>query len=745
MQINNTNAFDINNLNKEQREAVTAADGSILVLAGAGSGKTRVLVSRCAYLISEENISPGSILAVTFTNKAAREMRTRLENMTGNNTGHMWLGTFHSICLRILRIESQHRGYDGNFIIYDDNDTQSLLKKIIAQMELDDKKYAPRAVAVFISDAKNNLRNAGEMTNMAANDWERKAAEIYSRYQKTLKDNNALDFDDLIVETVRLFQGSPEVLEKYRTRFKYVLVDEYQDINHMQYMFVSMLAGNGGNIFVVGDPDQSIYGWRGADMNNILDFEKDFPDCRIFTLTQNYRSTQNILDAANKVINNNALRKPKDLWSDKSGGDKIILHTVDNDRDEAYYVLQKAKDLLLQGFNYNNMAVLCRTNSQTRSFEDACVKNRVPYRVIGSMKFYERKEIKDILAFLRVVSNPADSLSLSRIYDEPRRGMGKKTWDKLEESAFQRGVSLYWLLGSPEEIPALSAAAGVKLKKFHEFFESMCDFAALNTSLAALMQKIWDDSGYMRMLKEDPDGEPRIENLSELYNLAVDFDRQYAEDELEAGETPLSAFLSRVALATDLDDYSGEEDYLTLMTLHAAKGLEFPVVFMIAMEENFFPHPRSLTDDSELEEERRLCYVGMTRAKEKLIFTRAMRRLSWGRINENPPSRFLREVPSELLQETGISYKKTTANKDNGYRSSSSIFTGAQPGQLSAKNDIASELVSVGDKIQHAKFGIGIIVSSSGTGESLEVGVAFPDMGIKTLIWRYAPVKRISK
>ena len=755
----------LNGLNKEQLATVTAGEGPMLIIAGAGSGKTRVLVSRCAYLINEKCIYPSNILAVTFTNKAAREMRERLTQTTGFNVDRMWLGTFHSVCVRILRRESEALNFGRNFVIYDDHDSESLLKKIAAQMELDEKKFAPRILSGVISKAKNSLHDAAYLSRVAGNEWERQTAAVYSRYQRLLRENNALDFDDLITETVLLFQENPQALQQYRERFKYIFVDEYQDINHTQYMLVKLLAGDNGNVCVVGDPDQSIYGWRGADMSNILGFEKDFPDCAVFSLTQNYRSTQNILSAANSVIANNLERKPKELWSDKGAGDRITLHTVENDRDEAYYVLSKINELMLAGYNYSDCVILYRTNSQTRAFEDACIKNRVPYRIIGSMKFYERKEVKDSLAYLKIIANPADGVSLGRVYNEPKRGIGKASWEKLEEFAMTRGCCLYDALASLDESSdsPISRAAVLKLKHLYKMLERLRAFAGVgittqsygeNVSLEQLLRKIWEETGYLEMLKLDPDGEQRLENLNELCNLAADFDRQFAQGELDEEETPLSAFLARIALATDLDDWSADENYLTLMTLHAAKGLEFPIVFIVAMEENIFPHSRAQADDDELEEERRLCYVGMTRAEEKLFLLRALRRLSWGRIVNNPLSRFLREIPKELLKETGAPVRNAgfessfAGNYGGGANAAGlknngrlNLFTGKPEADV-AKKPAATEPVQLGDRVVHAKFGLGVVVSASGEGDTLQVGIAFPDQGIKQLLWRYAPVKK---
>ncbi|MCL2817515.1 MAG: UvrD-helicase domain-containing protein [Clostridiales bacterium] len=749
----------LTDLNERQKAAVEAGPGPMLIIAGAGSGKTKVLVSRAAYLMSERGIAPQRILAVTFTNKAAREMRERLEQMTGLDMRRLWLGTFHALCARILRIESASASLDQNYVIYDDGDTQSLLKKIITEMELDEKKYPPRMVASRISDAKNKLQTPSGLSAAAGNSFDEKIAAVYKRYQRRLRENNALDFDDLIMETVLLFQKEKDVLAKYQEKFQHILVDEYQDINHSQYILVKLLAKGHGNICVVGDPDQSIYAWRGADIQNILDFEKDYPDCRVIKLTQNYRSTQTILAAANSVISRNSGRKEKELWSDLGKGEKIVSHLAANDKEEAVFVLRNVAMLCDQGRRFKDFAILYRAHSQSRSFEEACIKYNTPYRVFGGVKFYERKEIKDSIAYLRLAANPHDGMSLFRVYNEPRRGIGKATWDKLEREAELRESSVFAVMEDESRLSGLGKAPGEKLRVFRNTIRRLHAFAAANPSTAELLRKIWEETSYKESLEGDEEQESRLENLGELYNVARDFDAGYDHEEgaLE-GETPLSAFLARVALATDMDDLRDNENYVTLLTLHAAKGLEFPVVFMVNMEEKVFPHARSLGDERELEEERRLCYVGMTRAKERLFFTRAAKRLLWGNFSYNDPSRFLLETPKELLSESGQAFGPDIMPEDRrarhapthydydkkpAYGQNTNVFVNKSPQPPQAKNAPSAEAAALGDKVRHDKFGVGVVVSLSGTGETLTVGVAFPNQGIKQLIWSYAPMKKI--
>lgn len=755
--------FDLlDGLNEEQKQAVTAGDGPLLIIAGAGSGKTKVLVTRCAYLLSERSIWPSSILAVTFTNKAAREMRERLELLTGIDVQRMWLGTFHSVCARILRIEAQYCSFDSNYVIWDDSDQQSILKSIIADLGLDDKKYSPRAMSSYISDCKNSMLLPADALADADGPYEQTAAKVYGVYERQRQNNNALDFDDLILQTVLLFRREPAVLSRYKEKFRYIFVDEYQDTNHSQYVLVKLLAGENGNLCVVGDPDQSIYSWRGADIRNILEFEKDYPDAKKIMLVQNYRSTQNILEAANAVISNNAGRFEKELWSDKGAGELVHHHIAPTDKDEALYCLETINKLLKHGYSYKSFAILYRTHSQSRSLEDACVKFGFPYRIYGGMKFYERKEVKDTIAYLKVLSNPFDSLSLTRIYNEPRRGIGKTTWDKLLAAAEERNIPAYSLLSCIEEVEWSNKSIPFKLSLFYKMLEDLRDFAEKNT-LAALVQEIWRVTGYTDALENDPEGADRLENLQELLNVAVDFDQELTKGYiLDEGETALGAFLTKISLATDMDNAEPNEEHITLMTLHAAKGLEYPVVFIVGMEEGIFPYSKAQFDETELEEERRLCYVGMTRAKERLFLINCGRRMQWGNIVNNKSSRFLDEIPDMLLEKSGAAMNsfyndygranttpKTSNNtgsfaayKSTPVKKSTSVFAFGKPKQETKKSSSAESLVKIGDKVIHAKYGLGVVISTAGEGESFEVGVAFPDLGIKQLIWQYAPIKK---
>jgi len=716
-------------LNQEQQEAVRCGDGPLLILAGAGSGKTRVLVHKVAYLLTEKDIDPGAILAITFTNKAANEMRERIRNLVGEVSRGIWIGTFHATCVRILRQEIHHLGLKRNFVIYDDADQMSMIKKCLKELNLDEKKFAPKAISAAISNAKNKLWDPERYSTMAGDYFESRAAEIYRLYQRKLGENNALDFDDLIMSTVLLFTRKPEVLRYYQHRFRYILVDEYQDTNHSQYRLINLLAQGHRNLCVVGDPDQSIYRWRGADIQNILDFEKDYPDARTIRLEQNYRSTQNILDAANAVIRHNQGRKEKRLWTGRGKGPAIVYRVTEDEREEAVFVAETAYGLSRQGkFALKDCAVLYRTHAQSRSLEEAFIKYQIPYRIYGGMRFYDRKEIKDTMAYLKVLANPDDGVSLARIINEPKRGIGNTTWERVEEAALNQGRTLFHVLGDPEGLPGLSSRALNALNGFYQMMVSLREKKDQLT-VTELVQKVWEYSGYYRMLQEDKtgEGEMRLENMQEFISVTSEFDRN-------ADEPTLDNFLSQVSLATDLDGYEEKDDVLTLMTLHTAKGLEFPVVFLVGMEEGVFPHGRSLLDPEELEEERRLCYVGMTRAMDLLHMSRAYRRMLWGSTHYNPESRFIAEIPLELFDNFREQTPKHAPEKT------------AHPAHLSSRSlgsKGAVPLLGLGDKIQHAKFGAGVIVKTSGSGENTEISVAFPQQGIKTFMLKYAPIKKI--
>ncbi len=734
----------IEQLNEAQREAATCTEGPLLVLAGAGSGKTKVLVSRCAYLLAEKGIYPGHILALTFTNKAAGEMKERLALMTGADASRMWVGTFHSICVRILRRESDYCGYDRNFVIYDDTDQQTLLKRVIAALGYNDRDFAPRAVGAYISKQKNELRTPAGAMELVHNDWEDQAAKIYREYQRQLKANNAMDFDDLIMQTVFLFTKNPQVLEAYQDLFHYILVDEYQDTNHSQYQLVRLLAEKHHNVCAVGDPDQSIYGWRGADIRNIMDFEKDYPEAVVIKLEQNYRSTGNILNAANALIANNLERKPKDLWTQSEPGELISFQELADERAEASFIVETIYRLKSEGsYAYHDCAVCYRTHAQSRALEDMLIKYNIPYKIFGGMKFYERKEVKDILAYLRVIQNPRDDVSLLRIINEPRRSIGATSLGRLEEWAKAEGDGIYAQLDRESHLAEVGSAARKSMKQFHQMVESWRAYDD-TTPVAVLMEKVITESGYRRMLEEQDtiEAQGRLENIGELLSVASSFDQ-------EAEEGGLENFLAQISLATDMDQASDDTEYVSLMTLHTTKGLEFPVVFLAGMEERIFPHSRSLNDEPQMEEERRLCYVGITRAKEKLYLTKAKRRQLWGQTEEFRESRFVKEIPEEYLDahrlnlyewETDTSVVPAYQQK----KGRTSLFGGEQvrtsrTGQASG----VPGLLALGDKVAHAKFGTGIVVQVKGSGEDMEVTVAFPDQGLKNLIVKYAPIKKI--
>ncbi len=716
----------LENLNPEQREAVQCTEGPLLILAGAGSGKTRVLTHRIAYLIYEKNVYPGNILAITFTNRAAREMQERLEKLLGLNVDRLWVSTFHSACVRILRREIEALGYTSDFVIYDDADQQTLLKRILKEMNLDDKKYPPRTISNKISAYKNELMLPQEAARTAENYYEEQIIAIYEEYQKNLKKNNAVDFDDLILLTVKLWQNNPDILNKYQEKFKYILVDEYQDTNTAQYMLVKLLAQKHKNICVVGDDDQSIYQWRGADIRNILNFEEDYPEAKVVKLEQNYRSTQNILSAANEVVAHNTQRKSKKLWTEKKGGEKITFYTAQDEMDEAFYIARKVKEMVENGQKrYQDFAVLTRTTGQFRAIEEGLIRSNIPYRVFGGTKFYDRKEIKDILAYLKVIVNPDDEVSLGRIINVPRRGIGEGSWNKLVTFARGLDISTFEAMAEPEkaEISKNIANAIKGFKKQMDGFKEL----SKTQSVTFLTDMILEETGYYLELQSEKtvEAQTRLENLQEFLSVTKDYDTK-----TQGGD--LSSFLADISLMTDIDNYDDTEDTLAVMTMHGAKGLEFPVVFIAGMEEGIFPHSRSIMSDNpeELEEERRLCYVAITRAMEKVFLTRAWKRTLYGRDSYNPPSRFLKEIPEEYLEGAGVKKKGKP-----------SLFSHSEKDLFSEAKSGTS--FNVGDKVEHTKWGQGVVVSIKGQGEEAEISVAFPDMGIKNLIAKYAPIKKL--
>lgn len=719
----------LNHLNPQQKEAVQCTQGPLLILAGAGSGKTRVLTHRIAYLIYEEKVYPGNILAITFTNKAAREMKERLEKLIGIAVEQLWVSTFHSTCLKILRREIKALGYSSDFVIYDDADQQTLIKMILKDMDLDEKKYSPRSISSRISVYKNELKDPETVLKDPENNFfDEQIASIYGEYQKRLSKNNALDFDDLIMLTVKLFQRDSEILAKYQEKFKYILVDEYQDTNTAQYMFVNLLARNHKNLCVVGDDDQSIYGWRGANIQNILDFEKDYGGVtKVIKLEQNYRSTQNILEAANAVVKQNINRKAKKLWTQKEGGDKIVYFTAQDEVEEAFYITRKVREIMeKEGKEYKDFAILSRTTGQFRALEESLIRSGIPYRVFGGTKFYDRKEIKDILAYLKVIANPADEVSLRRIINTPKRGIGDSSWEKIVQYALISGKNIYDVLNEPE-------AAGItgrgvnSMKDFKSLMDGFKELSKKN-NITLLTSKILEEIGYIDSLKAEKtvEAETRLENLQEFLSVTFKYDS-------ESQEGDLTTFLNDLALVTDIDNYNEGEDALVIMTMHGAKGLEFPVVFITGMEEGIFPHSRSLNsgEASEIEEERRLCYVAITRAQEKVFLTRAWRRTIYGRDSYNPESRFITEIPADYIQGRPLKKKEGVGT----------------PGQAQSDRSFAPKAggtFALGDKVEHSKWGQGVIVAIKGKSAEEEISVAFPDLGIKKLIAKYAPLKKVT-
>jgi len=740
-------------LNPQQREAVLATDGPLLLLAGAGSGKTRVLTQRIAYLLREKNVAPWSILAITFTNKAAREMKDRISAIAGPDAEDIWISTFHSMCVRILRRDIDRIGYNRNFTILDSSDQVSVIKQCQKEMNIDPKKYDPRAVLGLISSAKNELKTPEQYGGMVAGPVEQIAQQVYSLYQKKLKSNNSLDFDDLIMKTIQLFEEVPEVLEFYQKKFRYVHVDEYQDTNRAQYMLVKMLAAGYKNICVVGDSDQSIYRWRGADITNILNFEKDYPNARTILLEQNYRSTKRILEAANKVISNNIGRKPKNLWTENDEGAMIRYYTADSEHSEAYYIVDEIQKAVDRGREYRDVAILYRTNAQSRVIEEVFVKSGIPYNIVGGTKFYDRKEIKDMLAYLRLISNPDDDLSLTRIINVPKRGIGAGTVEKIAAYAARQGISMYKAIQEVDQI-GLSARLSDAVVKFAHLIaelEGMQEYLGV-TELA---EEVLTRTEYLEELRREGtlEARSRIENIEEFLSVTMEFERTN-EDKT------LVAFLTDLALVADIDKLDETEEdrgnAVVMMTLHSAKGLEFPVVFLVGMEEGIFPHSRALLEEVEMEEERRLAYVGITRAEEELFLTRALMRTLYGQTKMNAPSRFIEEIPEHLIQPEGIVQQRLAAR--NGRVDSRAAqpqqragvvpmrSTQTMGGASAVKAEGGAEALDwkVGDKAEHGKWGIGTVVSIKGSGQDLELTIAFPNpTGLKKLLAKFAPIKKL--
>lgn len=724
----------LDGLNREQQQAVQHTEGPLLILAGAGSGKTKVLTVRIAYLLAQ-GVNPYEILAITFTNKAAKEMKSRVEGLVGDVANRIWLSTFHSFCAKFLRFELDNfLGYNSNFTIYDTSDSQVVIKAALKALNLDDKYYPVGAMISAISDAKNKLMFASDYRKQARDFYQQKVADVYEYYERELRKNNALDFDDLLLVAVKLLQSNAAVLDKYSKRFKYVMIDEYQDTNHAQYLLAYLLSSHWKNIAVVGDADQSIYAWRGADIQNILDFEKDYPNCTSIKLEQNYRSTKIILDAANAVIDNNEGRPEKNLWTDKVEGAKIQHFTAQSEHEEAAFIgdtIVKKHDI--HGVPYGDMAILYRTNAQSRVLEEALIKRALPYTMVGGTKFYDRKEIKDVLAYLRVLYNPFDDLSLLRIINVPKRSIGATTVSKLQDYARENGTSLFMTLTQLHLVDTIKGKTKEKLEEFgiliFTLVAEMDDKSVLD-----ILEAILDRTGYLAQLEEstDPQDQARAENIGELLSVAKDF-----QDTNPTGT--VEDFLEQVALVNDVDSFEQEESKVTLMTLHAAKGLEFPIVFLGGLEEGLFPHSRTLMNPEEIEEERRLAYVGITRAEKELYISNATTRTVFGRTSSYLPSRFIDEIPAELVDSLRAKRRIPDDIKPTVPRHMS---VASRP---VTKPIIRNEVIAdwkVGDTAIHSKWGNGKVVNVSGEGAGMKLTIEFPTQGARVVMAKFAPVKK---
>ncbi|WP_162551561.1 DNA helicase PcrA [Levilactobacillus brevis] len=740
-------------MNDKQTEAVLQTEGPLLVLAGAGSGKTRVLTHRVAYLIEHNNVMPWRILAITFTNKAAKEMRERVIKLLGPDGNDVWVSTFHALCVRILRRDADKLGYNRAFTIADPGEQRTLIKRVLQQQNLDIKKFDPRSVLGAISNAKNALQTPAMMREAAGNPFETTVATVYESYQRELQANQAMDFDDLIMLTIKLFNQDADVLGYYQDKFQYIHVDEYQDTNDAQYTLVNLLAKKHGNLCVVGDGDQSIYGWRGANMENILNFEHDYPDAHVTLLEQNYRSTKTILRAANDVIQRNVNRKKKDLWTDNAEGEPISYYRGQNENDEAHYVVAKIQEEREQNHHdYGDFAILYRTNAQSRVIEETLVKANIPYTMVGGHKFYDRKEIRDVLAYLTLVVNPADSMSLERIINEPKRGIGATSVEKLRDFAEMNDWTELEATQNISLATTLGARVRTAMEKFGLTLKHVQDRAA-TMSVSDMTSELLDQTGYMAALKasKNLEAETRIENIEEFLSVTQKFDDDWDNADHDETEDRLVEFLADLALVSAQDDVEEEPAEVTLMTLHAAKGLEFPVIFLMGLEEGIFPLSRAMLEDDELEEERRLAYVGITRAQEKLYLTNAYSRMLYGRRQTNPQSRFVTEIAPELLHldysETKSGLTPSRRDVPFARRTASAVAKpyAGKTGRVSEPTGTGAGKVSwtIGDKASHKKWGVGTVVKVNGTGEDAELDIAFPEQGIKRLLAAFAPIKRV--
>ncbi|SHK51634.1 DNA helicase PcrA [Hespellia stercorisuis] len=734
-------------LNAQQQEAVFHVDGPLLILAGAGSGKTRVLTHRIAYLIEEKGVNPWNILAITFTNKAAGEMRERVDQLVGFGSESIWVSTFHSTCVRILRRHIDLLGYDNNFTIYDGDDQKTLMKDVCKLINIDTKVYKERNLLAAISSAKDEMISPDEYEVNAAGDFSKlKIAKVYREYEKQLRANNALDFDDLLVKTVQLLQTQPDVLDYYQERFRYIMVDEYQDTNTVQFRLISTLAGKYKNLCVVGDDDQSIYKFRGANIKNILNFEKEFDHARVIKLEQNYRSTSTILDAANAVIRNNYGRKDKTLWTDNGEGDKIRLRQFDSAYDEAEYIVGDIKSHVDNGLgSYNDHAILYRTNAQSRIFEEKFVVANIPYRIVGGVNFYARREIKDLLAYLKTIDNGKDDLAVRRIINVPKRGIGLTTINRVQESAAEREIGFYEALGGLDLIPGVGRGAA-KLESFVALIEYFKSRAAV-CGVSDLMQEIIEKTGYVENLEAEDteEAKARIENIDELVSKIVSY-----EESCEDEQPTLSGFLEEVALVADIDSLDESTDYVVLMTLHSAKGLEFPHVYLSGMEDGIFPSYMTITadDPDEIEEERRLCYVGITRAREELTLTCARRRMVRGETQYNKMSRFLKEIPAHLMTTGNLIEEEPEVPAQKAYFQAKQSFhakafsASKQPRQFTVVQGKGLNF-DVGDRVRHKKFGEGLVTGIAEGGRDYEVTVEFDHVGVKKMFASFAKLERI--
>ena len=747
-------------LNEQQQQAVQYTMGPLLIMAGAGSGKTRVLTYRIAHLIKQHKVAPWSILAITFTNKAAKEMQHRVSELVGGAAKDVWISTFHAMCVRILRRDIHHLGYTSNFSILDTSDQLSVVRTLLKELNLDTNKFEPKAVQSTISAAKNELIDVYRYEQQTGDYFAKVVSQVYRLYEQRLKTNNALDFDDLIMVTIRLFKEVPDILSFYQQKFQYIHVDEYQDTNRAQYMLCRMLADEHQRICVVGDSDQSIYRWRGADMTNLLNFEADYPQAKTLTLEQNYRSTSAILDAANGLIQQNAQRKPKKLWTSRTGGHKVKVYCANSEYEEGYFVTSHIKSNMKEGKTYKDHAILYRTNAQSRVIEEILIQSNIPYKIIGGVKFYDRKEIKDMIAYLRVIANPDDNLSLIRIINVPRRNIGAATVQKLAAAADERGITIFRVLSIVQEI-GLSSRSTQALVDFYDMIVQLTKMVQYLT-VTEITEQVLERSNYRFSLQQERtlESKARLENIEELLSVTMEFERKNEDKSLVC-------FLTDLALVADIDvideqvENTHEEDAVVLMTIHSAKGLEFPIVFMIGMEEGIFPHSRTLHDEQEIEEERRLAYVGITRAEEQLLLTCARMRTLFGKPATNRPSRFLQEIPEQHKEEVDSTTTPFSTSRRFG-NSHKSLSSGVQKNTPSCTNSISTKVTftsmqrnnqldgkssavcfEVGNKVEHAKWGVGTVVSVKGNGNDTELHIVFGQpIGLKRLLAAFAPITK---